>query len=148
MIEAETLAIIFIVVGIILLIAEALTPGMFVLIPGTVLLVLGIIGYIVPDFLYSVWSPILVLVVGVPVTYGTIKLYQQLAKPEPPTTTVMESLLGKEGVITVGTEPENILGKVRIGSDTWSATSAEPLGTGTVVVVVESEGVHVVVARK
>ncbi|MBQ9689355.1 MAG: hypothetical protein IJV47_01925 [Candidatus Methanomethylophilaceae archaeon] len=39
-------------------------------------------------------------------------------------------------------------GKVKIGTDTWSATSDEPLETGTEVVVESSEGVHVHVRRK
>ena len=148
MIDAQTLAIIFIVAGAILLIIEAMMPGVFMLIPGTVLVILGLVGLIFPDFLISKYSPILALVVAVPVTLGTVKLYQLLAKPEPPTTTVVESLLGKEGIVTVRTEPENIKGKVRIGSDTWSATSSEPIDVGTEVKVIESEGVHVRVARK
>ena len=148
MIDAQTLAIIFVIVGAMLLIAEAMTPGAFLLIPGTVLVILGIVGYIYPDFLYSTWSPLLALAIAVPVTLGTIKMYQFLARPEPPTTTVAESLLGKEGVVTVRTTPENIKGKVRIDTDVWSATSDGPIEVGTDVVVTESQGVHVKVARK
>ena len=148
MIDAQTLAILFIVVGAILLIIEGLSPGVFMLIPGTVLVILGIVGYIFPGFLYSVYSPILVLIVGVPVTLGTVKMYQVLAKPEPPTTTVVESLIGRDGIVTVKTDPKNIIGKVRIGSDVWSATSSEPIEAGEQVTVVKSEGVHVTVARK
>jgi len=148
MIDAQTLALIFIVVGAVFLIVEALTPGVFMLIPGTVLVLLGIIGYLYPDFLYSIYAPILVLVVGVPLTIGTIKMYQLLAKPEPPTTTVTDSLLGREGVVTVRTEPDNITGKVRIESEVWSATSDEPIEVGTEVKVIRSRGVHVTVAKK
>lgn len=38
-------------------------------------------------------------------------------------------------------------GKVRIGSDIWSATSDEPLEEGIEVIVENSEGVHVHVRR-
>jgi len=148
MIDAQTLALIFIVVGAVFLIIEALSPGVFMLIPGTVLVLLGIIGYVWPEFLYSVYSPILVLVLVVPLTIGTVKMYQLLAKPEPPTTTVTDSLLGKEGVVTVRTEPDNIAGKVRIDSEIWSATSEEPIEAGAEVKVIRSRGVHVTVARK
>ena len=148
MTDAETLAIIFIMIGAILLIVEGLSPGVFLLIPGTVLVILGIVGYIYPGFLMSVYSPILALAIAVPVTIGTVKMYQVLARPEPPTTTVMESLLGKEGIVTVATVPENIKGKVRIGSDEWSATSSETIEAGTEVRVIGSEGVHVTVTRK
>ena len=147
MVDIQTLALIFVIAGAILLIIEAMSPGVFMLIPGTVLVILGIIGYFYPDFLTSVYSPILALVIAVPVTLGTVKMYQLLAKPEPPTTTVAESLVGREGIVTIRTGPENIRGKVRIGTDTWSATSSETLEAGTEVEVIESEGVHVLVAR-
>jgi len=148
MIDAQTLALIFIVIGAIFLIVEALTPGVFMLIPGTVLVLLGIIGYVYPDFLYSIYSPILALVIVIPLTIGTVKMYQMLARPEPPTTTVTDSLLGKEGVVTVRTQPDNITGKVKIESEVWSATSDEPIEAGTEVKVIRSRGVHVTVAKK
>jgi membrane protein implicated in regulation of membrane protease activity len=141
-------ALMFIIVGAVLLITEAMSPGVFMLIPGTVLVILGIIGLIVPDFIFSLWSPVIALCIAVPVTVGTVLMYRSLAKPEPPTTTVTESLVGKEGTVTVATDPNNILGKVKIGSDVWSATSDEPLDAGTPVTVVKSQGVHVTVAKK
>jgi membrane-bound ClpP family serine protease len=145
--DAQTLALILIVIGAILLIIEASSPGVFLLIPGTVLVILGVIGYIYPDFLYSVYAPILALVIAVPVTVGTVKMYQILARPEPPTTTITDSLVGKTGIVTVRTEPGNIIGKVKIESDEWSATSAEPIEAGTEVTVLKSQGVHVTVQR-
>ena len=148
MVEAQTLAAIIIIIGAILIVVEALSPGVFLIIPGTVLVILGVVGFLYPDFLYSPWSPVLAIGVAVPVTIGTIKMYAFLAVPEPPTTTVAESLLGRSGVVTVKTTPENIKGKVRIDTDTWSATSSEPIEVGTEVTVVNSQGVHVTVARK
>ena len=56
-------------------------------------------------------------------------------------------MAGKEGTVTVATEVGNMKGKVRIGSDTWSATSDEPIAAGETVVVESSEGVHVHVRR-
>jgi membrane protein implicated in regulation of membrane protease activity len=144
----QTLAIIFIFVGALFLIVEALSPGVFMLIPGTVLIILGIVVYVYPDVLFSVYSPIIALAVAIPVTVGTVKMYQVLGRPEPPTTTVVESLLGREGIVTVKTAPDNIIGKVRIDSDVWSATSAEPIEAGAEVVVVKSQGVHVTVERR
>ncbi|MDR0334460.1 MAG: NfeD family protein [Methanomassiliicoccaceae archaeon] len=144
----QTLALIFIIAGAIFLIIEAFSPGVFMLIPGTVLVILGIIVYVWPDVLFSIWSPIIALAIAIPLTLGTIRLYQFLGSPEPPTTTVTESLVGREGTVTVRTTPDNIVGKVRIDSDTWSATSEEPIDAGTEVVVVRSQGVHVTVKRR
>jgi len=148
MVDVQMLAIMFVIAGAVLLIVEAVSPGVFMIIPGTVLIILGIIGYFYPDFLVSKLSPVLALAIAIPVTVGTVKLYQILARPEPPTTTVTESLIGREGVVTVATSSENIKGKVRIGTDTWSARSSEPIERGTEVIVADSEGVHVTVVRK
>lgn len=142
------IALMFIIAGAVLLIAEAMSPGVFMIIPGTVLVLLGIVGLVVPGFLFSLWSPVIALLMAVPVTVGTVMMYRSLARPEPPTTTVTESLIGKEGTVTTATDPNNILGKVKIEQDIWSATSDEPLPAGTAVVVVRSQGVHVTVARR
>lgn len=141
-------AVILIIAGAAFLIYEAFSPGAFMVIPGTVLVIVGLIGAAFPDKLYTWWSPAIALVVTVPVSIVTVKAYQHLAKPEPPTTTVTDSLLGKEGVVTVATEVGNMKGKVKIGSDTWSATSDESLEIGTAVIVDHSKGVHVHVRRK
>ena len=82
------IACIILIAGAAFLIYEAFMPGGFCVIPGVVLLVLGIVGLIWPDILMSIWSPVIALVVAVPVTLITLKGYQYLAKPEPPTTTV------------------------------------------------------------
>ena len=136
-----------ILVGAIFLIIEAFSPGAFMVIPGTVLVIVGVIGVLVPDFLFSLWSPLLAVIVAVPLTLVTIKGYQKLAEPAPPTTTVTENLVGREGTVVVATEAGNLKGKVRIDSDQWSASSDEPIEEGTRVVVEHSEGVHVHVRR-
>ena len=141
------IASIILIAGAIFVIYEAFMPGGFALIPGVVLIVLGVIGLIAPDVLMSIWAPIIALVVALPVTLLTLKLYQHLAKPEPPTTTVADSLIGRTGIVTVATENGNMKGKVKIGGDIWSATSDEPIEEGTDVVVESSEGVHVHVRK-
>ena len=138
---------IILLLGAFCLIYEAFSPGAFLVIPGMVLLVLGVVGLVMPDVLMSIWAPIIALIVAVPVTLITLKVYQHLAKPEPPATTVAESLVGREGTVTVPTETGSMKGKVRIGGDLWSATSDEPIEEGTEVVVESSEGVHVHVRR-
>ena len=74
--EAAVLALIIIIVGAVLILIEALNPGAFVIIPGTVLVIVGAIGYAVPDFLISIYSPIVAVALALPVTLITIKLYQ------------------------------------------------------------------------
>ena len=142
-----TVAIVLIVAGALFIIIEAFSPGAFMVIPGVVLVILGLIGVFVPDVLFTIWSPIVAVAVAFPVTLATIKLYHKLAQPMPPSTTVTESLVGKTGKVVVPTEPGTMKGKVKIDSDTWSATSDEAIGEGELVEVESSEGVHVHVRR-
>ncbi len=140
-------AIALIAIGAILLIIEAFSPGAFMIIPGVILVILGFIGVFEPDILFTWVTPVIAIVIAIPVSLITVKVYQRLASPEPPTTVVADSLVGKIGTIIVPTEIGTIRGKVKIGSDTWSASSDEVLEEGAKVVVESSEGVHVHVRR-
>ncbi len=133
------------VIGILMLLAELSSPGSFILVPATVLVVLGLIGLIAPNILLSWWSPVIALVIVLPMAFISIKLYQRLAPPAPPETTVATSLIGQTGVVTTETVPDSLKGKVMIAHDVWSATSAKPIQAGRRVIVKSSEGVHVVV---
>jgi membrane protein implicated in regulation of membrane protease activity len=143
--EPTTIALSIIVIGTLLIIGETVSPGVYFIIPGTVMVVLGIVGYIIPDFLFSIWAPITMALVGLVVSIATIMIYKKLGNPEPPVTAVSDGLIGKIGTITISTAPDNIRGKVKIGSELWSARSLNPIEVGTVVRVVSTEGVHVVV---
>ncbi len=139
------LGLIFVIIGIILLLAEAASPGSFMLVPATVLLVLGAIGIVAPSILLSWWSPLITAIIVIPTTILAIKFYQRLAPPAPPETVVATSLVGQTGVVQTEVVPHTLTGKVRIANDTWSATSEKPIGVGKKVKVVASEGVHVTV---
>jgi len=139
------LALAFIVIGILMLLAEAASPGAFILVPATVLLVLGGAGLVYEDLLLTWYAPALAVVIVVPMTLVTIKMYQKLAPPAPPETVVATSLVGMTGIVEVEVKPNTLKGKVRIAHDTWSATSGMIIPVGTRVVVKASEGVHVTV---
>jgi inner membrane protein len=135
----------FIVLGTLMLLFELHAPGTFLIVPATVLMVLGFIGILLPDALFTWWAPIAAVIVLVPTTFLTIKMYQKLSPPGPPVTTVATSLVGMKGMVTVDVYPHTLRGKVEIGHDSWSATSESMIPKGKGVVVVSSEGVHVVV---
>jgi len=144
-----TIAIILMIMGLVLLIIEAITPGFFAVVPGAVLVVMGLLIYFV-DGILDQWYLLVTaaIVVTIAVTVITFKGYQILAKPEPPATTVASSLIGREGVVTTDVKPGNLKGKVKIGSDVWSATSEGLIKIGAEVVVYDAEGVHVKVREK
>lgn len=146
--EVEIAAAIILVLGLVLLVIEGFAPGGYLLIPGGVLVVLGVYGFAAPGNLYTWWSPVTAIVACIPITAATLVLYKRLGSPEPPSTTVADSLVGKEGEVTVEVTSGNIRGKVRIGPDVWSADADGTLPVGTKVVVDRSEGVHVHVVRK
>lgn len=135
----------FVITGIIMLLAETAVPGFFIAVPGTVLIVLGLIGMAIPEFLVSFWSPVVALVVCVPTVVLVMMAYQKLAPPAPPETTVGASLIGKTGIVVTNVVPNSIRGKVKIKNDIWSATSIVPIPAGRRIVVIKSEGVHVTV---
>jgi membrane protein implicated in regulation of membrane protease activity len=139
------LALAFVIIGILMLLAEAASPGSFILVPATVLLVLGGVGLLYPDWLLTWYAPVTAIIVLVPMLVVTIKMYQKLAPPVPPETTVGSSLVGMKGIVEREVLPNSMKGKVRISNDTWSATSHVPIPAGKKVVVKSSEGVHVVV---
>ncbi|MCL1811865.1 MAG: NfeD family protein [Methanomassiliicoccaceae archaeon] len=147
--DPATIAIILMIIGLVFLIVEALTPGFFAVIPGAILVVVGVFGYFIDGFFDSMlYMGVTVFVVALVVTFITIKGYQILARPEPPTTTVVDSLIGKEGVVIADVKPGNLKGKVRIDTDSWSATSDTVIKTGSEVIVYAAEGVHVKVRPK
>ena len=141
-----TIGLLILIIGIVLLIVEVLTPGQtFMSIPGTVMVVLGIIGILVGPWLFSaVWyAPVIALAIAVPVTAFTMWMYQKLSRGHPPTTTVGDSLIGRQGIVTETVMPNSTRGKVKIGSSIWSATADYQIEKGAGVEVVGSEGVHV-----
>jgi inner membrane protein len=141
----------FIIVGVLLFLWEVSMPGFFIAIPATVAVILGVIGLFVEGFFTSPWVILIGVLVALPVTALTIRVYRSLAPPSgAPTTTTGESMAGREGVVTVEVEPETTRGKVRLSGTVWSARSSDDtrIPVGTRVVVQMTSGVHVVVAPK
>ncbi len=138
------------IIGLVLLGIEVATPGQtFMAIPGTVTVALGIISMLLGPWLFSQfwYAPVIAVIIAVPVTAVTMWGYKKLSKGHPPTTVVGDSLIGRQGVVTVAIAPDSIKGKVRIGNESWSATADGPIDAGARVEVVSSEGVHVRVER-
>ncbi|NPA75682.1 MAG: NfeD family protein [Euryarchaeota archaeon] len=140
-----TLGILFVVIGLLLLIGEVHTPGFFIAVPGTILVVLGIAMIFMGNYLDILTASVLVLVSAVGASAVTLAWYKSMGKTQPPSTTTVDGLVGKTGIVTVRVEPNSIKGKVKIDNDIWSATAEQVIEEGKKVVVVKGEGVHVVV---
>ena len=131
-----------IIIGIGLMVAEAMHPGFFVAVPGTVLLVMGTVFIILPE-IFEQWSPIIMVITALLASIGTIMLYRKIAPGQKPSSTSMDSLVGMKGVVTIDINPDSISGKVKLTNQIWSATSESAIPSGRKVEVISSEGVHV-----
>ncbi|MFO7991922.1 MAG: NfeD family protein [Thermoplasmata archaeon] len=138
-----------VILGIMLFIIEAAEPGFFIAIPAGVLLVLGVIAVLHPDILTTIWTPLIVAVLVIPLMMISMKFYQKISPPTKPTTTMSSSLVGKTGKVMQRVKPDEITGKVKIEHQIWSATSEkEEIEIGEKVIVTDSRGVHIVVKKK
>lgn len=131
-----------VIFGIGLLVAESLHPGFFIAVPGTLLLALGAILIILPD-MSEQWLAIIMVVTAFVAGVMTILIYRRIAPIQKPSSTSMDSLVGRTGIVVTDIEPGSIIGKVRINNQIWSATSSTAIPKGRTVEVVQSEGVHV-----
>ena len=142
MADLTVLGIILILAGVLLFLLEMSTPGFFVAVPATVLLVLGAIALIFPHVFESWVSIPILLLVSMVSLYLTMKAYEKLAPPDTPSYGAIEALIGAEGFVVKTLEPTSIAGKVKINRREWAATAEQRLPVGTKVEVIKAEGVH------
>ena len=150
MVELSGIGYGLIILGILLFLAEALAPGFFMAVPATVLVIVGLFALFSPDIgFFGEWAPVVVIVVGVPATVATLWFYRRMAKPDQaPTTQTAENLVGREGTVTTEVMPDSMRGKVKLGHQSWSATTTgAPIPAHEKVRVVGVDGVILVVER-
>ncbi|MCZ7401229.1 MAG: NfeD family protein [Candidatus Methanoperedens sp.] len=131
-----------IIVGIGLLILEAAQPGFFVAVPGTTLIVLGVVTLLIPDVAQN-YAPVIIVVTALVSSILTITFYRKMAPGQKPLSTSMDNLAGKEGVVVRKVTPDSISGKVNIDNKIWSATADSIIDEGKKVIIINSEGVHI-----
>lgn len=141
----NTIGLIIFVVGVALIIAEAFTPGTFILVPGIALMIVGSLLMALPDLTTTYWAPVVFILAFVPAFLIAFYFYKHLAPPGKPSTLSSDSLIGRTGYVKRDVSPGNIRGKVMIEQETWSATSDIVIPEGTKVVVTQVVGVKVVV---
>ena len=133
------------VIGIALIIAEAFTPGTFILVPGVALTIVGALIMAFPGATTSIWMPVIFIVSFVPAFLLAFFVYKHIAPPGRPTTLSSDSLVGRIGVVKKDIHPGNIRGKVNIENEIYSSTSDIIIPEDTKVEVVKVQGVKVIV---
>jgi len=136
-----------IITGTVFLVAETLNPGFFIAVPGTVLIILGVLFVLGVDIFSSPAGIILGVLIAFGASLVTIWIYRRINPDEAsPTTVSRDSLLGREGIVTKKVIPDSLSGKVKAAGQEWSARSeGREIPVGARVKVVKSEGVHIVV---
>ncbi len=126
---------------------EVFSPGFFLLVPGTVLIIIGILLLLGID----IFSTNLGILAGVGIAIAaalvTVFAYSRMTPPgQKPYTTSMDSLIGKEGLLIAEADAASLDGKVTIEGQIWSAKAKEgKIPEGAKVRVISSKGVHIVV---
>ncbi len=140
----DTITIILLVLGIILILAEPAIPGLFISAMGVFLVVLGLmaLGGESPTSSLSILAAFISSLI---MLASLVIVYRRYGGDKPPETIVASSLVGKKGIVKERVMPHSLDGKVEIGNTVWSATADKPIDVGTLVVVTASEGVHVTV---
>jgi len=133
-----------VIVGLGLLIVEAAQPGFFVAVPGTTLIVLGVVTILIPEVAQD-YAPVIIVVTALVSSIITITFYRKMAPGQKPLSTSMDNLAGKEGMVVRKITPDSISGKVNIDNQIWSATADSIIDEGKKVSIISSEGVHIIV---
>ncbi len=152
MIDISIIGWTIIAIGLILLLIEAYNLGFFLAVPGTTLIILGVIALLFPGIFQS--SMIIIIIIGIIIVIVSsaisIWIYSHLT-PEGvvPITISRDSLTGKTGIVRETVMPDSISGKVEIDNVEWSAKSRENIiEKGKKVRIISSEGVHVIVEEE
>ncbi len=145
MVDSATItAVVLMVVGVALFGVELFHPGALLLIPGSVLLAGGMLYLFLPSLLLNSWVGIVVVTASaVAAALIEIPYYRHVSPGHPPMPTIPMTLVGKEGIVVVDVVPNTLRGKVRVGSEIWSASSSMPIAAGTAVRIVSGEGVSI-----
>jgi inner membrane protein len=134
----------WLIAGILLIGAEALLPGTYLLWPGIAAFVTGMIAYMVPSLGWEIHA-VIFAVLTVLAAVGGRRLYSRLK--EPASTAPLLNKRAAQLVGTVHTLDTPILdgyGRMRLGDATWKVAGPD-LPTGSRVRVVGADGIVLLV---
>ncbi|HJJ48803.1 MAG TPA: NfeD family protein [Methanocorpusculum sp.] len=139
---------ILIAVGIVFLIIEAASPGFFMAIPGTALVVLGLFAFFAYDLFMSPIGIAVAVIAAIIAAIGTVLVYRKISPDRKPNTISKDTIVGKTGMVTEEVDEDSISGKVEIDGAVWSAkSSGGKIAAGKKVTVDSSNGVHIIVSE-
>ena len=138
---------IIILLGAIFFVLEVFSPGFFLLVPGTVLLIIGVLVLLGVDIFSTTYGILFGIAIAIMAAIVTVMLYSRLTPgDEKPLTMSMDSLVGKTGMVLSPVDENTLSGKVTIEGQIFSAKSnGGTIPEGAKVKVISSQGVHIVI---
>ncbi|HTT34382.1 MAG TPA: NfeD family protein [Thermoplasmata archaeon] len=138
----DLVGVLVVLLGVALLALEFIHPGALLLIPGSILVVGGMLFLLLPDVLLnSPWGLIVIALAASGSALLEIPYYRWIAPTHGPMTTTSAGFTGEIGTIVADVVPDSLKGKVRVRSEIWSVQGERPIPVGTKVRVVGGEGV-------
>jgi membrane-bound ClpP family serine protease len=142
----EWLGVALVLAGLFVLFLEFAHPGALLFIPGSILIVSGVLITVVnEDFLATLPGVATIVAVALAAAFLEIPFYKYIAPTHRPMTTTSGGLEGETGILIAPVVPNTMSGKVRVKSEVWSARSDRDIPTGTRVRIISGEGVTVTV---
>ncbi len=141
---------IIVLFGALFFVLEVFSPGFFLLVPGTVLLIIGVLVILGVDIFSSTYGIVAGILIALVAAIITVFLYSRLTPgDEKPLTISMDSLVGKTGRVLTAADEETLSGKVSVEGQIFSAKSKSGvIPEGAKVKVIASRGVHIVVEEE
>lgn len=141
---------IIILIGAIFFVLEVFSPGFFLLVPGTVLLIIGVLVLLGVDIFNSTLGIVFGIIIAIIAAIITVILYSRLTPgDEKPLTISMDSLVGKTGKVLTAADEDSLTGKVSIEGQIFSAKAKDGIiPEGVKVKVIASQGVHIVIEEE
>ena len=142
----DWLPIVLLVVGLLLLLLEVITPGWFAAVPGLTLVVAAGILWVAPGAITGPLGYVGLPAVMVLSSVGTLLVYRRLGTPAKYTTVLQDDELpGQPGTVTVTLPAPPGEGEVLVGGRHWPARAANPIARGSPIHVLRVEGHTLVV---
>ena len=106
-----------IIAGALFLLVEVHTPGFFAAVPGTVMIILGILILLGIDIFSSGWGIVIGVAIALCAAAFTVWMYGRITPNDISTTTVSrDSLVGQEGRVKLAVNPKESEGRRITGS--------------------------------
>lgn len=146
LLSSEVLPWVLIIIGSLFLIIEAASPGFFMAVPGTALIVFGLISFFPYEIIPFPARLIIPIIAAVFAAALTILIYKKVSPDRKPTTRGKDNIVGKTGIVTSEVNAKDISGKVDVDGVSWSAKSADGIiQSGAEVEIIAADGVHLIV---